>query len=313
MNLPHRRYKLSDDPRSFDLSCGPEGLTLAGVSLLERAGQGFVPRPAHQVHWLVDQAYQGEIDPASLIGGLEVVARSLNEGEIARAMIAAVMLRLPELDWDGAARIAQAENALAKAGFDPGERRDSRGRWTTTGTWVGRSPANDHLRAPGRANSPFPHGRLPQRPPTDGTDDAYLLEIARNSDFHDEIRDAMADHLRMDGLIVATEVSFILDGTNVVARADIVAMKPDDPTTLAIVEIKTGPRSRLSDAQSWVYPSFVHGEIVSSLDPRIIAFGYSVGQPIPPSAVTIWYEESPAAEPVLTKVTPTFPFIWQPP
>lgn len=57
-------------------------------------------------------------------------------------------------------------------------------------------------------------------PSTDATDDAYLLEIARNSDFHDEIRDALADHMRMDGLIVATEVNFALDGTNIVARAE---------------------------------------------------------------------------------------------
>ncbi|MDB5361013.1 MAG: hypothetical protein JWO51_2310 [Rhodospirillales bacterium] len=150
-------------------------------------------------------------------------------------MIAAVLLKLTELDWDGAARIAHADDALAKAGFDPDESRDSRGQWTTNGEAVGFSPANDHLRAPGRADNHARHRVLPLLPPTDATDDAYLLDIARNSDFHDEIRDALADHLRRDGLIAMTEVAFALDGSDIVARADIVAMKPGDPTTLSII------------------------------------------------------------------------------
>lgn len=58
MNLTNQGYRLSDEPRSFGLSCTGKGLTLAGVPLLARAGQDFVPRPARQLHWLIDQAYQ---------------------------------------------------------------------------------------------------------------------------------------------------------------------------------------------------------------------------------------------------------------
>jgi len=82
--------------------------------------------------------------------------------------------------------------------------------------------------------------------------------------------------------------------------------------TLSIVEVKTGPRSRLSTAQEWVYPGFVHGAIVSSPDPKIALFGFSVGEPLPPRPVTIWYERDPAAEPKLTRVKPIFPYIWSP-
>jgi hypothetical protein len=305
------KYKLSDEPGSFGLSCTTAGVTLAGVPLLQRVENRLLPRPVAQVRWLIDQAYRGEFDAAGLMSGLDLVARSLNDGEMTRAMIAAVLLKLPALDWNGAARIAHAEAALAKIGFNPAEPRDWRGRWTSGGG-SGSQPANDHLHAPGRPNG-FPHGRLLLLPPANGTDDADLLDIARNSDFHDEIRDALADQLRMSGLIVATEVNLSLDGTGIVARADVVAMKPGDPTTLSIVEIKTGPNSRLRDSQSWVYPGFVHGGIVSSPDPKIASFGFTTGQLLPPSAATIWYEESPASAVSLIRVKPIFPFIWHAP
>ena len=55
-----------------------------------------------------------------------MVARALSENEMVRAMIAAVLLKLPELDWDGAVRIAQADDTLSK--YDPDEPRDFHGR-----------------------------------------------------------------------------------------------------------------------------------------------------------------------------------------
>jgi hypothetical protein len=313
MGQPVLKYRLSDEPRDFGLSCTGQGLTLAGVPLLTRTKAGFLPRPAWEIDRLLSRSYRTDIDSDRLAAGLGAVARALNDGEMARGMIAAVLLKLPELDWDGAARIARADEALAKAGFDPDESRDSRGRWATGGAPIGFSPANDHLRAPGRADARSHNGLLSLLPRSDLTDDAYLLDIARNSDFHDEIRDAMADQLRRDGLIAVTEVSFTLDGSGIVARADIVAMKPGDPTTLAVIEVKTGPRSRLSEAQEWVYPGLVHGEIVSAPDPKIVLFGYQPGQPLPPVPVMIWYERDPGTPRDVSKVEPEFPFLWEPP
>ena len=52
--------------------------------------------------------------------GLEVIAQALNQGDIGRAMVAAVQLRLPDLDEEGAAHIAFADEALTK--YDPNER-----------------------------------------------------------------------------------------------------------------------------------------------------------------------------------------------
>ena len=71
------------------------------------------------------------VEPDRLTGGLRAVANALNQGDLTRAMIAAVWLGLPPLDWDGAARIAQAQDALEK--YDPDEPRDWRGRWTSGG------------------------------------------------------------------------------------------------------------------------------------------------------------------------------------
>ena len=65
------------------------------------------------------------------MGGLDVVVRALNGGDTVRAMIAAAQLKLPALDWDGAVRIARAEEALQK--YSSNQPRDWHGRWTTDG------------------------------------------------------------------------------------------------------------------------------------------------------------------------------------
>jgi len=308
MALPSVRYRLSDEPRSFGLSCTANGLSLAGVPLLDR-GQGYWhARTSNQIRMLIKQAYLGAIDPVPLISGLGVVADCLNQGETPRAMIAAVLLKLPELDWDGAVRIAQANDALEK--FDPDELRDQQGCWTAGGDFAP-NPANDQLQAPGHGGR-FPRVRPPLGLSADHLDDAELLDVGLNDAFHNEVRDALAEHFKADGLIVATEVGF-LDDKGRYAIADIVAMKPGDPTTLAIVEVKTGPRSHLNYGQSWVYPGFVHGGLVSSFDRKIDAFGIPRGVPLPPSAAIIWYEESPGSPRVIERVPIVFPYNWHPP
>ena len=63
------------------------------------------------------------------MSGLGAIARALDDGQIARAMIGAVLLKVPDLDWDGAVRIARAEDALLKAGYREFESRNSDGEW----------------------------------------------------------------------------------------------------------------------------------------------------------------------------------------
>ncbi len=140
-----------------------------------------------------------------------------------------------------------------------------------------------------------------------------LEDVAYNGVFHDEIRDSILDFLKSKGLVAEKEVSFLLNGTTYLSRADLVAMKAGDPSTLVVIEIKTGPGSRLEESQKWVYPGLVHGGIVSGVDGKISSFGYVPGQILPPVPVMIWYEASPEAPPDITFVDPVFPYEWRPP
>lgn len=129
MYRPECGFSLTDDVQSYGLDCSKTGLALAGVPLLYQGNAGFSARRPEEIHWLLSSAYQRQPNVGAIETGLNAVARALNAGEIGRAMIAAILLKLPELDWAGAARIAQAEDVLAK--YDPDEPRDWHGRWTS--------------------------------------------------------------------------------------------------------------------------------------------------------------------------------------
>lgn len=126
-----RPFRLESDTGGLGLSCTSRGISLAGVPLLRLTPSGFAPRPADEIGALIKRAYSRDIDPADLATGLDVIAQALNRDDLGRAMIAALRLRLPELDWKGATRIAKAHDALIK--YNPDELRDARGRWTRDG------------------------------------------------------------------------------------------------------------------------------------------------------------------------------------
>jgi hypothetical protein len=110
------------------LSCTNSGLSLAGVDLLHKDETGFALRPTVELDALIGAAYGVESTAAAPVASFEAVARALNRGELAHAMTAAVLSRMPELDWDAAVRLADAESRLCK--YNPDEPRDRYGRWT---------------------------------------------------------------------------------------------------------------------------------------------------------------------------------------
>jgi hypothetical protein len=135
-----RRFGLS---KGLGLDCTADGLTLAGVPLQRRTVRGFVPRDELEIRWLLTSAYGDDIDMDRIVKGIETVARALNNDHLARAMIRTLLLDLPELDRAGAARMAQADKALAK--FDPDEPRDERGRWAANSNeGTSKEPASTH-------------------------------------------------------------------------------------------------------------------------------------------------------------------------
>ena len=131
MNQTERNEPRFEENKGLGVICTPTGLSLAGVSLLRATPIGFAPRPISELSELMKRAYDHDVDLAALSSGLDVVAKALNGGDLGRAMIAAMHLKLAELSWANAVRLARSEDALNK--FDIDELRNWLGRWTTGG------------------------------------------------------------------------------------------------------------------------------------------------------------------------------------
>jgi hypothetical protein len=136
-----RNFRLTNEPDGLGLSCTTAGLSLAGVPLLRKTKAGFAPRPAPEIASLVEAAYGA--DPTRLQSSVGMIAEALNRGDFARAMIAAVLTRTPELSREAASRLAGAEKKLSKylPHYNPNEPRDWEGRWTTDGAGGPSAPA----------------------------------------------------------------------------------------------------------------------------------------------------------------------------
>jgi len=137
--LAHRQFRLAQGPERRGLSVDAEGVALAGVALLRKTTAGFEPRWPGEIDVLTKAAYGAAVDAEALRRGLVVAANALNGGDVGRAMVATLHLRLPGLDEDGAARVAAVDAVLAKYSAD--QPRDWHGRWTTEGGGGG----PDHL------------------------------------------------------------------------------------------------------------------------------------------------------------------------
>lgn len=122
-------FRLVEGSDRLGLQCTEAGLSLAGVPLLRMTAGGLAPRPGAEVGLLLKAAYNREFDARAVTAGLTVVADALNKGDHGRAMIAAVRLRLAELDPEDAQQLRKTMEALAK--YDVEELRDDRGWWTT--------------------------------------------------------------------------------------------------------------------------------------------------------------------------------------
>lgn len=125
-------FKLDQNPNGRGLRCDSGGLFVGRNALLQRDRQGnFEARPVAELQKVLGHVYGDETNWESRIRSVDLVANALNKGEMARAMMTAVLMRLP--DPDGAIRIADVDGVLAKAGFNPDEPRDDHGRWISGG------------------------------------------------------------------------------------------------------------------------------------------------------------------------------------
>jgi hypothetical protein len=119
-----RVFRLTDEPGGLGLSCTPTGVSLAGVPLLRKTRAGFAPRPAPEIASLLTAAYGDDL--TGLQSRLGAIAQALNSGDIAKAIIAAVHTRTPELSPEAAPRLAKADRELGKYNYGPDERETGR-------------------------------------------------------------------------------------------------------------------------------------------------------------------------------------------
>lgn len=136
-----RAHRLASDDRPEGVSCGTAGPSLGPVRLLRRTIAGFEPRPTAELDFVLSKAFSRPLTMEKRVLELSVIARALDKGDLAQAMIATLHMRLPTLDEEQARRARRAET-LVKGGFDPDEPRDARGRWSSEGGNVFPSSAN---------------------------------------------------------------------------------------------------------------------------------------------------------------------------
>lgn len=124
---------------SEGLCCDERGVALGPVALVEVAEANghrvYRARPAEEIARTLALAYDPFTpdDLASRLSGLDVSARALEMGDMAKAMIAAVLLKLPPLSADAIVKLTR-DPTLKKCSSD--QPRDERGRWTSDGEAV---------------------------------------------------------------------------------------------------------------------------------------------------------------------------------
>ena len=97
--LKTRTFKL----RAGGVECDANGLRVGGAQLLESVGapsgvRNWRPLAQSEIDRVLSQVYVAGICASDKRRGLAVVAEALNKGELARAQIAALLLRLPDPD-----------------------------------------------------------------------------------------------------------------------------------------------------------------------------------------------------------------------
>ncbi|HEX4159764.1 MAG TPA: hypothetical protein VHY79_14955 [Rhizomicrobium sp.] len=154
-----REFRLAPAGSRRGVSCDHDGAFVGSIPLLKRsqAGGDWEPRDCAELSERIGAEFGLPVDMTSKVGGLNAISRALNNGDIARAQIATVLLGIPEppskpsettshpefikflgdLYWTGLIRIGD-QNDLRKAGYNPAEPRDECGQWTCGGAGTAR-------------------------------------------------------------------------------------------------------------------------------------------------------------------------------
>lgn len=107
-----RIWRLSDQRSDLGLCCAKDGLFLGGTPLLDRQSNGFAARPQADLETVFSRGFGFSVSLDRVMSGLTTVASALNAGDLCRARIAAVHLRIPDLP-DALARLDMQIEDLA--------------------------------------------------------------------------------------------------------------------------------------------------------------------------------------------------------
>lgn len=156
-----RMFKLDQNPHGRGLRCDGDGLFFAGDALLRQDGEGnFEARPDIELRKSLNHTGSNEARLESHIRSVKLIAAALNKGDMGRAMMTAVLMLMGIPDPGSV--VPPSGGGLAKAGYNPDEQRDERGRWTNggVGSTPKTAPATAHrdprvqLASDGRSDAP---------------------------------------------------------------------------------------------------------------------------------------------------------------
>jgi len=134
-----REFRLSSPQTKRGVSCDESGAFVGAVPLLNRRGKAgrarWEPRDCARLSKEIGEHFRLPIDISSKMGGLKAISKALNDGDIARAQIATVLLGIPDPpflakgtgDRSEMIRFIQEldRSGLIKADWDP----DAHPRW----------------------------------------------------------------------------------------------------------------------------------------------------------------------------------------
>jgi hypothetical protein len=124
---------------------------------------------------------------------------------------------------------------------------------------------------------------------TAGGDDSQPLHVAYPGDFHDLVLKLELEQYAKAGARCVSQVSLQFAG--VTARLDALCIAA---TGLLIgVDVKTGPNSRPTPEQAFLYPHAIGGAGVISPDSKINLLGLPPNAPLPAFPIIIVYVSGP--------------------
>lgn len=95
-----REFRLSPAGAKRGVSCDANGAFVGAIPLLERSNEDgqelWNPRDYTQLSKQIGSDFGLPVDMSSKIGGLKAICNALNDGDIARAQVAAVLLAIPD-------------------------------------------------------------------------------------------------------------------------------------------------------------------------------------------------------------------------